>query len=150
MKLPCCRRPEDQVELMEKRLRRLIELRPDSAQAYNALGYSLADRKQRLPEAYRLIEKALSLSPEDYFILDSMGWVYSGCQGKRTKHCVTSNAPSPAMKIRKSPRISVKSCGCRGVRTMPASSGSGCRRRSIRRTRRWVRCSGVSGFRSEL
>ena len=65
----------DQVELMEKRLRRLIELRPDSAQAYNALGYSLADRKQRLPEAYRLIEKALSLSPEDYFILDSMGWV---------------------------------------------------------------------------
>ena len=65
----------DQIELMEKRLRRLIELRPDSAQAYNALGYSLADRHQRLPEALHLIEKALSLSPEDYFILDSMGWV---------------------------------------------------------------------------
>ena len=65
----------DKIELMEKRLRRLIELRPDSAQAYNALGYSLADRKLRLPEAYRLIEKALSLSPEDHFILDSMGWV---------------------------------------------------------------------------
>jgi Flp pilus assembly protein TadD len=29
----------------------------------------------RLPEAYALIEKALSLAPEDPFILDSMGWV---------------------------------------------------------------------------
>ena len=63
------------IELMERRLRKLIELRPDSAQAYNALGYSLADRNLRLKEARELIEKALTLSPEDYFILDSMGWV---------------------------------------------------------------------------
>ena len=64
-----------QFELMETRLRKLIELRPEGAQGYNALGYSLADRNLRLDEARVLIEKALALSPEDYFILDSMGWV---------------------------------------------------------------------------
>ncbi len=63
------------VELMESRLRKLIELQPDSAQAYNALGYSYADRNVRLPEARQLIEKALQLAPNDPFILDSMGWV---------------------------------------------------------------------------
>ena len=60
---------------MESRLRKLIELQPDSAQAYNALGYSYADRNIRLPEARQLIEKALQLAPNDPFILDSMGWV---------------------------------------------------------------------------
>ena len=63
------------LELMESRLRRLIDLRPDSPQACNALGYALADRNVRLPEARALIEKALQLAPEDGFILDSMGWV---------------------------------------------------------------------------
>jgi Flp pilus assembly protein TadD len=58
-----------------KRLRKLIELQPESAQAYNALGYSYADRNMRLAEARQLIEKALHLSPNDPFILDSMGWV---------------------------------------------------------------------------
>ena len=61
---------------MEGSLRKLMQLRPDSAHAYNALGYSLADRNERLPEALQLIEKALSLAPDDAFILDSMGWVY--------------------------------------------------------------------------
>lgn len=63
------------MDVLETRLRKLIELRPDSAQAYNALGYSFADRNQRLPEARELIEKALKLAPDDVFILDSMGWV---------------------------------------------------------------------------
>lgn len=63
------------VELMEIRLRRLIDLRPDSPQAYNALGYAYADRNERLPEARQLIEKALAMAPEDGAILDSMGWV---------------------------------------------------------------------------
>jgi tetratricopeptide (TPR) repeat protein len=62
-------------DLLEQRLRKLIELRPDNAQAYNALGYSYADRNERLPEARTLIEKALKLAPADSFILDSMGWV---------------------------------------------------------------------------
>jgi tetratricopeptide (TPR) repeat protein len=62
-------------EVLENYLRKLIELKPDNAQAYNALGYSFADRNLRLPEARELIERALQLSPNDPFILDSLGWV---------------------------------------------------------------------------
>jgi tetratricopeptide (TPR) repeat protein len=56
-------------------LRHVIAINPDNQQAYNALGYSLADRNIRLPEARVLIEKALSLAPDDAFIIDSMGWL---------------------------------------------------------------------------
>ncbi len=63
------------VEAMEQLLRRVIELRPDNAHAYNALGYTLADRGKRLDEAKTLIERALTLSPGDPFITDSLGWV---------------------------------------------------------------------------
>lgn len=62
-------------DVMEQQLRKLILLKPDFAQAYNALGYTLADRNERLDEAAQLIEKALELSPDDHYILDSMGWV---------------------------------------------------------------------------
>ena len=65
----------DRIDIAETNLRRLIVLKPDHAQAYNALGYTLADRTDRLAEARDYIEKALKLSPEDPFILDSMGWV---------------------------------------------------------------------------
>jgi len=65
----------ERVDLLESSLRKLIEIRPEHAHAYNALGYSLADRNQRLPEAQELIEKALKLAPDDSFIIDSMGWV---------------------------------------------------------------------------
>jgi tetratricopeptide (TPR) repeat protein len=60
---------------MERILRRVIELKPDHHHAYNALGYSLAERSQRLPEARDLIKKALDLAPGDPFITDSLGWV---------------------------------------------------------------------------
>jgi Flp pilus assembly protein TadD len=63
------------IDVLESRLLKLIQLRPESAQAYNALGYSYADRNIRLTEARELIEKALKLAPDDSFILDSMGWV---------------------------------------------------------------------------
>lgn len=63
------------LEVVETNLRKLIELRPDHAHAYNALGYTLADRTDRLQEAHDLIDKALKLAPEDPFIQDSMGWV---------------------------------------------------------------------------
>lgn len=63
------------VDVMERHLRRLMVLKPDSAQAYNALGYSLADRNLRLDEAAQLLDKALSLAPDDPFILDSKGWL---------------------------------------------------------------------------
>lgn len=59
----------------ERLLRRVIELKPDAAHAYNALGYSFADRNIRLPEAKALIEKAVKLSPDDAYILDSLAWV---------------------------------------------------------------------------
>ncbi|HEX5612649.1 MAG TPA: tetratricopeptide repeat protein [Burkholderiales bacterium] len=65
----------NRTDLLEANLRTLIELKPDHAHAYNALGYSLADRNERLPEARKLIEKALELAPEDYYIMDSLGWV---------------------------------------------------------------------------
>ncbi|MFL9964110.1 tetratricopeptide repeat protein [Paraburkholderia sediminicola] len=62
-------------DVMEAQLRKLIQTQPDNPQAYNALGYSLADRNQRLSEADKLVEKASSLAPNDAFIMDSVGWV---------------------------------------------------------------------------
>ncbi|MES2040333.1 MAG: tetratricopeptide repeat protein [Pseudomonadota bacterium] len=60
---------------METSLRKVIELAPTSQHAYNALGYSFADRNVQLDEANTLIEKANQLAPDDPFILDSLGWV---------------------------------------------------------------------------
>jgi Flp pilus assembly protein TadD len=65
----------DRMDLMETSLRKIMKLAPDNQHAYNALGYSLAERNIRLEEAYALVEKALRLAPEDPFIMDSMGWV---------------------------------------------------------------------------
>jgi tetratricopeptide (TPR) repeat protein len=65
----------DRLDILESNLRKLIELKPGYAHAFNALGYTLADRTNRFDEAAQLIETALQLSPEDPFILDSMGWV---------------------------------------------------------------------------
>jgi tetratricopeptide (TPR) repeat protein len=60
---------------MEQQLRRVIALAPDNANAYNALGYSLADRGVRLDEARTLIDKALQIRPGDPYITDSLGWL---------------------------------------------------------------------------
>ena len=60
---------------MERSLRLVIASKPNDAQAYNALGYSLADRGLRLPEAKELLLKAVQLAPNDPFIADSLGWV---------------------------------------------------------------------------
>ncbi|MDO9092038.1 MAG: tetratricopeptide repeat protein [Rubrivivax sp.] len=65
----------DRLEDMERLLRRVIDIKPDNAHAHNALGYSLADRKLRLPEARALVQRALELSPGDPFITDSLGWI---------------------------------------------------------------------------
>lgn len=64
----------DRLDVLEADLRRVIVLRPDDAHAYNALGYTLADRTNRLTEAIELLDRALSLAPDDPFILDSVGW----------------------------------------------------------------------------
>jgi tetratricopeptide (TPR) repeat protein len=65
----------DKLDIMEADLRRVIELKPDHAHAYNALGYTFADRNIRLPEAYELVQKAIKIAPTDVFIQDSLGWV---------------------------------------------------------------------------
>jgi tetratricopeptide (TPR) repeat protein len=65
----------ERFDVAEENLRKLIQVKPDHAHAYNALGYSLAERNTRLPEARQLIEKAVELAPEDFFIVDSLGWV---------------------------------------------------------------------------
>lgn len=65
----------NQLEEMEAALRRVIAARPDYHHAYNALGYTLADRNVRLPEARQLILKALEFAPSDPFIIDSLAWV---------------------------------------------------------------------------
>ncbi|HYC42651.1 MAG TPA: tetratricopeptide repeat protein [Noviherbaspirillum sp.] len=64
-----------QWDVMESSLRKIMELAPNNQHAYNALGYSLAERNVRLQEAYSLIDKAMQLAPDDPFIMDSMGWV---------------------------------------------------------------------------
>jgi tetratricopeptide (TPR) repeat protein len=63
-------------ELFEQLMRKLIHMKPDHAHAYNALGYSLLERKERIPEAMELVKKALQLAPDDPAIIDSMGWGY--------------------------------------------------------------------------
>lgn len=63
------------LEEMERLLRRVIAGKPEYQHAYNALGYSLAERNTRLPEAKQLILKALEYAPNDPFISDSLGWV---------------------------------------------------------------------------
>ena len=64
------------VDVMEVQLREVMAQAPDNHHAYNALGYSLAERNVRLQEAYGLIAKALEMAPDDPFIMDSMGWVH--------------------------------------------------------------------------
>ena len=65
----------DRLDVMETSLRKIMAIAPKNQNAYNALGYSLAERNIRLEEAYTLVAKALELAPEDPFIMDSMGWV---------------------------------------------------------------------------
>ena len=60
---------------LEHLLRQAIAIKPDFHHAYNALGYSLAERNERLSEARELIVKALEYAPGDPFITDSLAWV---------------------------------------------------------------------------
>lgn len=63
-------------EVFEKMMREVIRISPDYAQAYNALGYGMLERNERIPEAVGLVEKALQLAPDDASIMDSVGWGY--------------------------------------------------------------------------
>ena len=74
-------------------------MKPDYAHAYNALGYTLAEKTNRLAEARDLVEKAFKLAPEDPFILDSLGWVHyrmgNMAEALRLLHTAYSTRPDP-------------------------------------------------------
>lgn len=91
----------DKYDVLESDLRRVIVLKPDYAHAYNALGYTLADRNVKLKEAFELIQTALKLSPDDAFIQDSLGWVQFR-MGKNADALVTLKK---AYKARRDPEI---------------------------------------------
>lgn len=63
------------LDVLERDLRTILAKEPDNSQALNALGYTLADSTKRYDEALTLISRAMELSPKDFYILDSMGWV---------------------------------------------------------------------------
>ena len=64
------------LDVFEQLMRKLIKIKPDHAQAYNALGYGMLERNERVPEAMQLVEKAMQLAPDDASIMDSVGWGY--------------------------------------------------------------------------
>ena len=57
-------------------MKQVLKIEPDNADALNFLGYTYADLGQNLQEAKKLVAKALEISPDDGYIVDSMGWVY--------------------------------------------------------------------------
>ncbi|MBQ5949183.1 tetratricopeptide repeat protein [Massilia sp. ST3] len=91
------------VDVMEKQLREVMAQAPDNHHAYNALGYSLAERNVRLQEAYGLIAKAMEMAPGDPFIMDSMGWIHyrMGNLDEAEKHL------RRAYSLRRDPEIAV-------------------------------------------
>jgi len=64
------------LSVLEDDLRQILSLNPNNDVVLNALGYTLTDRTDRHQEALELIEKAISIKPDDPFYLDSLGWVY--------------------------------------------------------------------------
>ena len=91
----------NRIDVLEADLRKLITLKPDHAHAYNALGYTLADRTTRYAEAAEFISRALEFSPDDPFIVDSLGWVQFK-QGKLDESIATLQR---AFDIRPDPEI---------------------------------------------
>ena len=65
----------DRLDILETDLRRVLATDPNNSDALNALGFTLADRTERFDEAIGLIQRAIDLRPDDFYIIDSMGWV---------------------------------------------------------------------------
>ncbi len=89
----------DRLSEMEGLLRQVMQLKPEFPHAYNALGYSLAERNLRLPEAKTLIQKALQYAPGDPFISDSLAWVEfrlgNGAEALRLLEAAYKAKPDP-------------------------------------------------------
>ncbi len=56
-------------------MKKILEANPNNAHALNFLGYTYAEMGTNLEEAEKLVEKALTLRPEDGYIEDSLGWI---------------------------------------------------------------------------
>jgi tetratricopeptide (TPR) repeat protein len=67
---------DKQFDRAERLVRELVEREPRNADALNYLGYLLADRGQKLPEAVSLIQRALAIETDNPSFLDSLGWAY--------------------------------------------------------------------------
>ena len=60
----------------EADLQLALKLSPDEPQVLNYLGYSWVDQRRNIPQALGMLEKARTLSPQDGYIIDSVGWAY--------------------------------------------------------------------------
>jgi tetratricopeptide (TPR) repeat protein len=65
----------NRIDIMEENMLKVISIDANNAHALNSLGFTLADRTGRYEDALKYIQRAFALKPNDYFILDSMGWV---------------------------------------------------------------------------
>ena len=91
----------NRLELLESSLKKLIQVKPDYAHAYNALGYTLADRTTRFDEAKVYLDQAIKLAPDDAFILDSLGWL----QYRMKDHVQAISTLRRAIRLRPDPEI---------------------------------------------
>jgi tetratricopeptide (TPR) repeat protein len=66
------KRVDEALSYMEKAL----DKNPENAHALNYIGYTWAERGEKLDEAEELILRALAIRPDDGYITDSLGWVY--------------------------------------------------------------------------
>ncbi len=57
-------------------MKQALALKPDHPDALNYLGYLYADRGINLDEAEKLLSRALELSPDNGYFIDSLAWVY--------------------------------------------------------------------------
>jgi len=91
----------NRLDVLESSLKKLIQVKPDNAHAYNALGYTLADRTTRFDEAKQYLEQAVKLAPNDAFILDSLGWL----QYRMKAHAQAISTLRHAFSVRADPEI---------------------------------------------
>ncbi len=63
------------IDVLEADLKKILANNPDSAEALNALGYTLLDYPERYAEAEKYLVRALSLQPDEPVIMDSYGWL---------------------------------------------------------------------------
>ena len=63
------------LDVLEDDLKYILELKPNDANALNALGYTLVDQTTRFVEAQVYLEKAMVLKPNEPIFMDSYGWL---------------------------------------------------------------------------